>query len=627
MKLIFLILTLFIPFLASAQTPLSWQKVELEEKILVKVKSNLRNVLEPNQFLVEVEAKINDPGMPNFDDIIKKGSKVSDVRFDDSKGDYIAFSKVGLEVPVVEEWHRDHQQKLKEMYRFGESYDLFKNLEDVNINVYLSDQLKPEQADIAKNIVNNLKFPLGDIKPKVNVSSIKLELKKVVPNPADEAKKKEKPEDKLTLKDILDFISRFGNALGLVLATIILAVSAWMLMKKYFELKKDMVDAEKAQKAEEEKSQEEAVAEAEVVPEAIPHFVLSSKENFERLRTFIKTQPHESTVMLKNWINTPSDMNQLALRATAQQLTDEELLSLFTSLTDHERELWRGSLDSFLSEEKIAEGNQFISEEVVRTMIDPGKVKDIELIDLVLSLPLDIACKYVVERAEHGKVLMNLITPAQITKILNKLTEKQASQVISHSLEFDFVGIEDGFSAFKADLKEFLNAQKQRPFNAKIMQMVGDFNPLKESMLYSFLAKSGLVDDMIHIAKNNIPFDCIIRLPKEMVKDFMQAYPMNKRVQFLSVCDEDMKQDYLKMFAEEGSTARQMIDLEFENLNSDKGAAARLSMQKDMIVKEFVMYVRDYITAHKELEQDVEFTVMDWVTTFENKRPDLKVVA
>ena len=69
-----------------------------------------------NQYMVEVEVKVNDPGPPNFDDMQKVGLKVSDVDFDDSKGDYIAFSKIGLEVPVIEKYHNDNQQKLKELH-------------------------------------------------------------------------------------------------------------------------------------------------------------------------------------------------------------------------------------------------------------------------------------------------------------------------------------------------------------------------------------------------------------------------------------------------------------------------------------------------------------------------------
>jgi hypothetical protein len=626
MKLIFTFFAFLISLTALAQTPLSWQKVELEDKILIKVKSNLGNVLDTNKFMVEVEAKVNDPGMPNFEDIVKKGSKVSDVKFDDSKGDYIAFSKVGLEIPVVEDFHKDNQQKLKEMYRYSEAFDLFKNLEDVKINVFLSDMLKPGEVEIAKNVVNNLKFPLGDIKPKINFTTIKLEEKKI-PIPLVDPKKKpeQKPEEKLTLKDILDFISRFGNALGLIFATIILGVSAWLLMKKYFQLKKDLEDS-----AKEEQKAEEVVPEVpveEVVPELVPQFMLSSQENFERLRNFMKSQPKDSTLMIKEWINSSNENNQLALRAVAQQLTDEELITLFSGLNDQERELWSANLDNFLDEENIAKANQHISEEVVRTMIDPGKIKDIELIDLVIGLPIDLACRYVVEKPESGKVLMNLITPAQITKILNRLPEKDANVVLANSLDFDFVGVQDNFVGFKKDLKDYIALQKQRPFNSKIMQMVGDFNPLKETLLYSFLAKSGMQEEMLKTAKGNIPFDCIARLPREIIKDLMQSYPMVKKVQFLSVCDETMKQDFLKAFAEEGSTARQMLNLEFDSLNADKASVSRLQLQKDMVVKEFVVFTRQYVAAHKEIEQDIEFAVSDWIQTFESRKPDLKIVA
>ena len=321
MKLMFrlLIMILILCGSAFAQTALEWQKVELEEKILHKIKSNLRNIIEPHQFFVEVDLTFNDPGMPNFDDLKKKGSKVSDVRFDDSKGDYIAFSKVGLEVPVVEDMHNDNQQKLKEMYRYQESFALFKNIEDVKITVFLSDLLTDDQVEFVKNVVNNLKFPVGDIKPKIVYTSLKLEKKKELPKTDQQAKAKaeeKKKDDKLTLKDILEFISRFGNAIGLITATILFGLIAYYLLKKWEEIKKNL-----AKKPEEEKKPEEAVAVVEEVtaPE-IPAYMLSSQENIARLRHFIETSNYESMVMVKNWINDPTLSNQMALRAVDSNL-------------------------------------------------------------------------------------------------------------------------------------------------------------------------------------------------------------------------------------------------------------------------------------------------------------------
>lgn len=114
MYMVFLLLIVSSFGCASAQTALEWQKVSMEEKITNKIRSAVSKVLKSNQYIVETEVKINDPGPPNFDDMQKVGLKVSDIDFDDSKGDYIAFSKIGLEVPVIEKYYADHQQKLKE---------------------------------------------------------------------------------------------------------------------------------------------------------------------------------------------------------------------------------------------------------------------------------------------------------------------------------------------------------------------------------------------------------------------------------------------------------------------------------------------------------------------------------
>lgn len=610
---------------AFAQTPLQWQKVELEEKILTKIKNNLRNVIEPHQFFAEVDVTYSDPGMPSFEDLKKKGSKVSDVRFDDSKGDYIAFSKVGLEVPVVEEFHNENQQKLKEMYRYQESFDLFKNIDDIKINIFLSDLLTEEQVLFTKNVVNNLKLAVGDTLPKVNFTTVKIEKKKEEPKLPEVPKPKpiEKKEDKLTLKDILNFASRFGNAIGLILATILFGVIAWMLLKKYEQIKKDL-----EKKPEEQKPLDDVAAEvvAEEPEAAVPHYMLTSQENIARLRHFIAASPQESMIMLKNWINDPTPMNQKALKAVAQQFTDEELVNVFKSLNDLERDKWKDHLDHFMDETELAEANLHISEEVVRTMIDPGKIKDLDVIDLVLNLSLDLACKFVVEKPAQGQVLMNLLNPQMISKIINRLPEAEADKVIMNSMSYDFNEVTDNFASFRTDLTNFIATQKRRPFNQKIVQMVADFNPLKEGILYSYLAKSGMYDEMLTVAKQYIPFDCIELMPKEVLKEIMQAYPMNKKVALLTVCEESLKETLMNAFAEKGSSASQMLEMEFNSLSADKSAVARLEMQKDGVLKEFVAFVRNYVVANKQVQSDIEPVVVEWLATSYKERPDLKLV-
>lgn len=80
---------------ASSQA-IYWQKLMLEEKVQTKVNNSLATVLNSNQFLVDVEAQVDEPSAPNFGDNKSSGPKVSDANLEDSRGDYIAFSKVGF---------------------------------------------------------------------------------------------------------------------------------------------------------------------------------------------------------------------------------------------------------------------------------------------------------------------------------------------------------------------------------------------------------------------------------------------------------------------------------------------------------------------------------------------------
>ena len=220
----------FISFLnvGLASPSLEWQKLRLEEKIMSEIDSSVSGLLERNQYFIDVNIDYSDPGMPNFDDLEKTGLKVSDIDFDKSSGGYIAFSKVGLEVPVLEKYNQENQRKLKELYRFNESYDLFKNIEAIGVSVFLSDSLDEALISKVKKVTNSLRLAYGDVTASFTFEVLPLENK--IPTVI-------KPKEGMSLKDILNFIARFGNAIGLILATLLFGIVTYLLMKKYWELK------------------------------------------------------------------------------------------------------------------------------------------------------------------------------------------------------------------------------------------------------------------------------------------------------------------------------------------------------------------------------------------------------
>ncbi|MFZ4713676.1 MAG: hypothetical protein ACOYL6_08195 [Bacteriovoracaceae bacterium] len=613
-----LLLSLLVP-MVQAQTTLNWQKVELEEKISRKIRGALSDTLNPGQYLVEVDVSFSDPGLPRFEDLNKKNVRVSDVRFDESKGDYIAFSKVGLEVPVVEDMFKENQMRLKELHRFNESYDIFRNIDAVKVDISLSDLLEEKKVELVKNITQKMKLPTGDIKAEFNFHKVTMEMKKVEAppklTPAEQAKK----DDKLTQKDILDFLSRFGNAIGLILATILFGVIAYFLLKKYEQIKKDLMDKEKEQKEEEKKAEEPAPEEAlveAITPPEEEVIESSSEENIDRFRKFVKASKQESMIMLKRWISLDGELYSNAMKAIAQQLFDDELAGIFQNLNEHERHKWKGNLDRFLTENELKVANKFISEEVVRSMIDPSRIQDIELVDMLLSLNAEVAIKFVTEKKVEGRILMNLLTPQFSGKILNSLPTLEAGEIIDRAMTFDFSEIKDNFLSFKTVLGQYIDSQKRKPMSDKIIQMMPDFNPLKEKMLYSFLAKEGMKEEMENLAGQYLPTELLGDLPKDFLKKLMQNYPMTKKVGLLFTCDEALKNTLMSAFAEEGSTARQMLDLEFDNVKGDKLSIARLESKKDLIMKEFIMFVRDAVKNEKEFASDIDLVINVWISGF-----------
>jgi hypothetical protein len=351
---------------------------------------------------------------------------------------------------------------------------------------------------------------------------------------------------------------------------------------------------------------------SEVVVKENP-VITKLKQDFKRFTQLLQKNPMDAVMLLKKWINEMSVESIRALKAVSQQLSEDELFPIFSKLSESERESWKANVDGFLKGEELVIANKFISEEVVRDSIAPQGVSDLELIDLLLSLDQEVAVNFVKLYKNDAAVLLNLLRPKIAAKILDKLEMEESKDLISRSLVFDISAIKDNFAAFKGKLKEFVEKSKRRPFNNKILQMLPSFNPVKEKMLYAVLAQENLVTDMKRAASENFPSELVTKLPSEFLKTLLQKYDQTQRIQLLASLPDDTKQLMLATFAEEGSAAREMINLEFESLANDAVAQSRIKSQKDQLWKDFVNYVRGEIKSDEKYSSDIEMIINEWV--------------
>jgi len=337
------------------------------------------------------------------------------------------------------------------------------------------------------------------------------------------------------------------------------------------------------------------------------------KRDFSRYVDILNTKEMDAVLLVKKWISEGEKLDVLALKAISQQLEETLMYKIFQKLSESERQTWKDNVDGFLKVDDLIIANKYISEEVIRDLIAPQGIKDMELIDLLLSLDVEIAVRFMNEKEDDAATLLNLLQPRQSAKILDKVEYEQSKSLIEKSLLFDFSFVTDDFASFKETLKDFIKGASKKPFNVKILQMLPNFNPAKEKMLYNVLAKDNLVEDMKSAAISSFPSELIGKLPPDLLKQLMQDYPQEVRIQLLASLDEEMKNLLLSSFAAEGSAAREMIDLEFENLENDPAMQSRLKSMKDVMWKDFIAYARKNLRTDEKFAGDVELIVTDWV--------------
>ena len=602
-----LILGLSAPSLGAKS--LEWQKIELEKDIRVQYENVINSVIERDKFFINVEVKYNDPGMPRFKDLNEDQFKISDVKFDDSKGDYIAFSKIGLEVPVLGKSFQDNQRHLKELYRFNESYDLFKNLQSIDVKINVDESLPPATLDNLKKITDRINLSFLNFIP--NVAIQKVNLSDGVP------KIETKPKEAgYTFKDFLELLGKFGNAIGMILTVLLLGFVAFKLLKMYMDFVERMKALEKpAEEAQDEKEDEReqafpdqhSVAEEVTADEEI-------KIGIERFERLMELNLQQAVFIIKKWVNQGDEESRLALTAIAQQFENEKLKSLYSDLEISARNLWNKFIGSHLEAPELLRANKIISEAVVKELVAGSPVDDLELLDIMLDMSSESVKQYITKNEKYGPMLSNLISPNILAEVMNELSPEEVDLVVSQSIDVDQSKLMSEITSFKEDLRVFCNKFKSNPFGQKIADIINDVSLEKELILYKYLLSQGSIADLRSAAKNCIPSNLIFALPASLTKFLMNDYPMKKKVELLAVYDEDQREEVLDMIADKGSNVREMIQMELNLILDDELQLQRLSRKVDHIKMDYVKFSRDALKNNEEHQEVIDDVVEQWLS-------------
>lgn len=597
----------------------TWQKIALEEKIHKRYVSSIAHLLKDGQFLIEVDAAVNEPSGPNFGNEQSKGIKVSDISLEDSRGDYIAFSKVGLEVPVVDKFMDEQKTQLTNLYRYNEAYDLFKNLEDIKVTVFLSDKIQPELQDMVKKIIQNIKISIGDLKPEVKFESISMEWTTPESNMKGlpESKTEEK-EPKIWTKDWFEWASRWGNAVGFILGSLILGIIALSLFKQWKSFIEDhTAEAHNKEEAIQDENAEDSSSNMQSEemmnnPAMTEEDEVASVKGYERFQQCLEQHPDETINIIRNLLNEESEISTLTLRGLAQMASAQEMEKLLQGLSDAQRDKWKGLLKEQLDSASLLSASKNIFQEVVKSFLVPSRIKDNDLLNLLMDLNVKNTIEFIQTHEAQAGILMNVLSPGLINRLMAEVNDATAEEWLMAGTTFSTKNLEQQVTSLKEALNQYLDANAPKPFLQRIAAMIPMSSPARERTLYRALAQSSNTAMVIEVARKSFPSELILKLPQPFLKEAIQSYPMHRRLEILFSQSSDVKTMLTNILAEPGSPARDMIEMEMENLQRDPAQTSIIESRAEAIWQDFVTTSRTMLNKNQAYDGITQKLIQEW---------------
>ena len=615
-----------IPTEGAFLTSLDWQKISLEKNISDKVSTALSRIITSKQYIVWVTINVNPPRKPRFtptdgsggqqgdgDKKKKAKIKISDIKEENLPKDYVVFSKLGLEAPLIEDFDdfkpdkKGVQEKkgkselpaFEQLWKFNKSLDLFNNLESVKIHVRFSEKLHKDTRQTVEKIVKKINLNLNDISPDYDIKPMDM-------------------SEKLNTKDLfnnefMQFLQKFESTIGIIVAAMFLGIIAWILFNKWEKMQKEKTEKETGgaplpPPGEDEKDDEGLLAGGPFDEESS-----DSGKGIERFIAFLDHSPIEAIMLIKKWITTDDKMENNALRALVQQLNNEVLLQVFNSLSSEERDTWKALLEKQVTGKDLIATNAFISNQIVEDILVPSAIVDAEIADLLLRLTPENAAQFVKDDPELGKILMNVMNSKFVVKIIENLDEQNVELILEKSMEFKKEAVEDVLEDFKGKLAQYQDSVSKIPFMGRVVDLIGLSNPARENALFKALAQNvEEMEKLRSVAMDNFPAVLIGNLPDPILKIMLQAYPMNQKVELVSSIDENLRDKFENIFAPVGSKAADVLAIELEKIENDINVQRKIRENGQEIWKEFVEFVRKSIKSDKENAGTYDSMVSQW---------------
>jgi hypothetical protein len=604
---------------------IEWQKIKLQDSIRRRYESVISKVITSSKFIVNVKLetvnmdKIKAP-KPKDEFKSVKQVKFNNNPTNDTKGDSIIFSKLGLEAPLIQDEDNYKRESIKKTISdITTNFDIFNYLQSVSVEVLLNEKLEIKTRKVVEDLILGTQaLNTQKIKPRTSIKYIPMEENFVM----------EKKVEPTLMEKVAKLAPKYANAIGLILSVFIFGIVATFLFKKYFDLQEKQMELLKSQvhKSEQKNINDnkgdvdgkggEGGGAGDVISEE------ESVKAFERFRDFLTISPVEAQLLIKKWIKAEDDLSKLALNSLVKQLTNDELKGIFDMLTLNERKAWKAKLKVDLNDEEIRMGNAFISSQTVDDIIAPPMIKDPELLKIIAALTPKQGAEIAQANTESGSILMNIMPPKFLAEMMEEMPTETIDSIISMSATSSEEEIALKLESFKDQLPAMQAAVNRSPFMENITAHIAFATPTTERALFKLLAAFEPIETVVQTAIANLPVEVINKVPEKIVRASLQTFPQLQRIQYFFVQDPDKRTHLLNLFAAEGSKARELIMFEFEKIQNDPQLLEDVEKNKSNLEKAYFQSVRKLVRNSPEVAKDVKPIVMEWIDQLLGSAPD-----
>lgn len=495
---------------------------------------------------------------------------------------------------------------VEQIWKYNTAVDVFKNLKEVNIRVRLSKGLSEELKQKVEGYVRSMKFNLGRVNPKIKFEYAILGSDLQVPT-------KEQ-----VLKEWIDLLSKYATPVGIIIAVILLGIVGTALIKKYFELNSGVANSgnfkmeNKGGDTDDKEKELEATGGGAggLAGESIAG--VFGLNGVERFKFYIKSAPNDAILLIKKWLSSDERGAKDALKAIVQQMENDDLSMIFSKLSSSQKVAWRELLNQPLMANELSRANDFISSQIIQNVIIPSAVTDPATYDLVLKLTPDRVVHLVKHEPKMAAILMNILSGSFINEVLAQCASQDRERIINESINVTPEEIAQNQDNLKRVLHRIVDNKDPKPFLDKLLGLVHLATPDVEDSLHKALGKNFTREQLKALGMEMFPAALITELPVGFIKSILMNYPMEKRMRLLYSLDEETQTFFTNVIAPQGSKAQDMINVEFEKIESDAMEIEKIQQDASLIWAEFVGFVRKEIKTDKTYSRDVSELITAW---------------